>query len=153
LSLYRQPGRAAARTVAAAAAVALLAGGGIGYAIGAAGGEEETSLADALAALRTDVRPIANGLELVGTEYPQAVRGGRVVAATEYAAARADVQRARDTLAAHAADLRALAPGRAAALRRTLARLAAAVDARAGRAEVDRIRAAAAAQLAVIVPR
>ena len=64
-------------------------------------------------------------------EYAQAVRDGRVVAPTEYEAARADVQRVRDVLAAARADLRALDPTRAAAFESAVAALAADVQRRA----------------------
>jgi hypothetical protein len=153
MSLYRQPGRAAGRTIAIAATVALLAGGGIGYAIGAAGGDPTPSVRTAIANLGSGVQPVRDGLELVSTEYAQAVRGGRVVAATEYGAAKADVQRAQAAVAAHRADLRALAPAGTARLDAALVRLADAVAARADGAVVDRLAGAAQAQIDAILPR
>jgi hypothetical protein len=152
VSLYRQPGRARARTTAVVAAITLVVGGGIGFAIGAAsGGDDEVSVSEAVAQLRRDLQPVANGLELVTTEYPQGVKDGRVVAQTEYEAAKADVARARDTVADHAEDLQALAPERAAALQRTLADLAGALDTRADEASVDRLVRQATEQLEAIV--
>ena len=151
MSLYRQAGRAGGRTVAVAAAVALLAGGGIGYAIGAAGGDEEPSLAGAVAELRSDLQPIANGLELVPTEYAQGVRDGRVVSEPEYGAAKAAAARAHDVLLSHEADLRALAPSRLAALRATLDALTRAVDRRGSDEEVRRLASRAQTQLAGVV--
>ena len=67
------------------------------------------------------------------------------MAKTEYAAAQADVQRARDAVDGHAADLRAV--GKAAVLQRALADLAAAVDQRAEPARVRQLGDAANAAL------
>ena len=141
MSLYRQPGRARARTTTIIATVTLLVGGGIGYAIGAAasGGDDDVSVSEAVAHLRRDLQPVANGLELVTTEYPQGVEDGRVVAQTEYEAAKADVARARRVVADHADDLQALVPDRAADLQRTLAALASALETRADEAGVERL--------------
>jgi hypothetical protein len=140
VSLYRQPGRARARTTAIVATVTLLIGGGIGYAIGAAAsGDDAVSVSEAVAQLRRDLQPVTNGLELVTTEYPQGVKDGRVVAATEYGAAKADVARAQKAVTDQADDLEALAPERAAALRQTLAALATALNARADEATIDRL--------------
>jgi hypothetical protein len=138
VSLYRQPGRTAARTLAAVGAVAALAGGAIGYAVGSSGGEESPSLAEAVSALRADLAPVRNGLDFVPTEYREGVRDGRVVSEPEYGAAKAAVARARDVLAEQDADLRALAPARAAGLRAAFDELAAAIDQRAEPADVER---------------
>src|SRR5919202_3674582 len=109
MSLYRQAGRTSGRTLAIAAVVALVVGLAGGYALGRATAPKPT-LAEQVADLRTALGPAQEGLELSATEYPQAVRGGRVVAPTEYAAAKADVQRAKDAIAGARADLRALQP-------------------------------------------
>lgn len=150
MSLYRQPGRTAARTVAVVAAVAALAGGAIGYAIGASGGEDPASLADAVAELRAGLAPVRNGLDFVPTEYREGVRGGRVVSEPEYGAAQAAVRRARDVLSEHETDLRALSAARAGAIRASFDRLAAAIDRRADPAAVERLAARARAQLAAV---
>ena len=144
MSLYRQPGRFGTRAIAGAAAVAVVVGLVLGFALGRSTAPDP-SLADKVAGLRTALAPAREGVELVATEYPQAVRGGRVVAKTEYAAAKADVQRARAAVDAHAADLRAV--GKAAALQRALADLAAAVDQRADPARVRQLGDAANAAL------
>jgi hypothetical protein len=57
---------------------------------------------------------------------------------TEYGAAKADMQRVKDTLAAHRADLRALGSERAAALDASVASLDRLVAERADPAEVQR---------------
>jgi hypothetical protein len=144
MSLYRQPGRASARTIAAVAAAALVIGLAVGFGIGrATGGDDQPSVAEAVAALRNDLRPALSGLGLVRIEYGQAVKNGRVAAPTEYAAAKADVERARSAVAPHAADLRALAPAQAATAEQALAQLAAAVQAKVDGAQVNRLAAEA----------
>lgn len=142
MSLYRQPGRVAARTLALAAAGALVVGLAGGYAIGRATAPAPT-VAKAVAALRGHLRPVEQGIVLAPTEYGQAVKGGRVVAPTEYEAARADVQRAQDAVDRSRAELSALDAARAQALERAVATLRAAVARKADAAEVQRLAAAA----------
>src|SRR3954454_10720748 len=146
MSLYRQAGRASGRTLAIAAVVALLAGLVAGFAVGRLTAPEPT-LADKVADLRDKLAPAREGIELSATEYSQAVREGRVVAPTEYGAAKADVQRAADAIAAARADLRALAADRAAALERDVGGLREAVSRRADPATVPRLARGASAEL------
>jgi hypothetical protein len=149
MSLYRQAGRASGRAVAAAAVAGLLAGGLGGYLAGSSGDDApEPSVAAAVADLREGLRPVRSALDLVGIEYAQAVRGGRVVAATEYAAARSSVQRARIAFAAQRADVAALSPRGARAIEAGLARLERLI---AARAPAERVRAAASATDAALV--
>lgn len=138
MSLYRQPGRVASRTLALAAAVALVVGVAGGYAIGRATAPGPT-VAKAVAALRGDLRPVEQGVLLAPTEYGQAVKGGRVVAPTEYGAAQADVQRAQDAVDRSRAELSALDAAKAQALERAVAALRAAVARKADAAEVQRL--------------
>src|SRR5688572_18386055 len=107
MSLYRQPTGKPARTIALVALAALLVGGGAGFAIGRSTAPEP-SLAELAADVRQQVRPAHSALELVTIEYPQSVENGKVVAETEYAAARAQAQTAADTIAGARADLAAL---------------------------------------------
>ena len=146
MSLYRQAGRASSRTLLIAAAAALAIGLIAGFAVGRATAPKP-SLADKVADLRAGLAPAREGLELAATEYGQAVRSGRVVAPTEYAAAKADVRRASDTIAQNAADLRALGAARAAALHRAMAVLRVAVNRRADPATVRRLGDAASVAL------
>jgi len=150
MSLYRQAGRASTRTLAMAAAVALVVGLAVGFFVGRASAPEPT-LADRVAGLRTKLGPAREGIELSATEYEQAVRDGRVVAPTEYGAAKADVQRAADALASSRADLRALDRDRAARLDQSIAALRAAVSRRADPATVRRLAVVASAQLRVAI--
>jgi len=107
MSLYRQAGRTSGRTLVIAAVVALVVGLAGGYAIGRATAPKPT-LADKVADLRSSLGPAQEGIELSATEYPQAVRDGRIVAPTEYAAAQSDVQRARDAISGARADVHVL---------------------------------------------
>lgn len=144
MSLYRQPGRFGPRTVALAVAGGLVVGLVLGLVLGRATAPDPT-LAQKVADLRASLQEARQGVELVATEYPQAVRGGRVVAQTEYSAAQADVKRAQHAVAAHAADLRALGKGDTEA--KALAALAAAVAAKADPTQVRRLGDAANAAL------
>jgi hypothetical protein len=152
MSLYRQAGRTSARTLAIAAVAALVVGLLGGYLIGRATAPKPT-LADKVADLRASLGPAQEGIELSATEYPQAVRDGRVVAPTEYAAAQADVQRARDAISGASPDVRALDPARAAALEKSVADLRAAIDAKQDPAQVRQRSAAASAALAAVLGR
>jgi hypothetical protein len=135
VSLYRQAGRASARSAVVAAVAALLLGFGVGYLV-RGGGEESPSLRAAVSELRERLGPVRAGLDLVTVEYPQAVRGGRVIAGTEYAAAQADVARARKGFAAVRGDLAVLDPRRTREAAAALDRLAALVDRRAPASQV-----------------
>jgi hypothetical protein len=132
MSLYRQSGGTSTRALLLVAGAGLLAGFGLGRLTA-----PDPSLADKVTELRTALEPADQGLELTATEYGQAVRGGRVVAATEYAAARADVQRVEDTVATSRADLRALDPAGAAAFEAAVQALHADVARRADPAAVQ----------------
>jgi hypothetical protein len=149
VSLYREPGQARRRrrllvagAVSAlaviAAVVALVAGGG-----------GPPSHAERAAGARAAAAQALDGLELVQIEYGQAVTGGRVVAPTEYEAARADVQRARRALARHRADVEAVHPGAFARADGALGAVAAAVGRKASAGE---LRQAVARGRAAIAP-
>jgi hypothetical protein len=146
VSLYRQPGRVAGRTLALVAVAALVVGLAAGFAIGRAS-KSEPSLASQVGDLRGRLAPAREGLELVPTEYPQGVRGGRVVSAPEFGGAQSAVKRAQTTIAANRDDIRALSIARAEALDRAVAALAAAMNAHRDPAEVKRLEAAAIAAL------
>jgi hypothetical protein len=137
MSLYRQPGRVATRTLALVAAATLVVGIVAGFALGR-GTAAEPTLADKVADLRMALRPADQGLELTATEYAQAVRGGEVTAPTEYGAAKADLGRVRDVLATTRADLSALDATGAKALESAVDAVDAAVRGRVDPAEVQR---------------
>jgi hypothetical protein len=109
MSLYRQPTGRPVRTIALVTLAALVVGGGAGFAIGRTTAPER-SLAELAADVRQQVRPAQSALELVTIEYPQSVENGKIVAETEYAAARAQAQSAADAVAGARADLAALDP-------------------------------------------
>ena len=126
--------------------IALLVGGGAGYAIGRSSAPDP-SLADQVADLQGRLAPAREAIELTTTEYPQAVRDGKIVAPTEYQAAKADVARARDSIAAALADLRAVDAARAQRLQETVAALGAAVDRRVATSQVDELARAVSNEL------
>jgi hypothetical protein len=138
VSLYREAGRTSWRALVAAAVIALLVGGAAGYAIGRSSAPDP-SLADQVADLKGRLAPAREAIELTTTEYPQAVRDGKIVAPTEYQAAKADVARARVSIAAALADLRAVDAARAQRLQETVAALGTAVDRRVATSEVDEL--------------
>ena len=150
MSLYRETGRSG-RQGLIAGAIALVIGLGVGYLLGNTN-TEEPSFSEAVAALRADLGPVTNGLELLGGEYPQGVRGGEIVAQTEYDGSVSNVERIRDVLAAHVDELEQLDPEAAAKLTDLVGQLEQAVAAQASPAEVDRLRAEAAAELRTILP-
>jgi hypothetical protein len=137
MSLYRQPRARRPLLIAGIATVALLVGGAIGFALGR-GSAPEPSAQDVVAQLREDLRPLAAGLELLPTEYPQALAGGG-----ESAAVTGDLSRIRSALADAAPDLRRLDPAGARALSDRVAALEQAIAARAPAAQVERLAAAA----------
>jgi hypothetical protein len=146
VSLYREPGRVASRTIAIAAVVTLVAGLAIGYAIGHSG-SDGSSLASQLSDLRGRLEPAREGIELAPGEYAQGVSGGRVVSAPEYGGARDAVKRAAQTVASNRSDLRALSVARAAALDRAIEELTTAMEQHVDAARVKRLAAAAGAAL------
>jgi len=142
MSLYRQPRAARPLLLAGIAVVALLVGGAIGFALGR-GSAPEPSAQDLVAQLRDELRPLAAGLELLPTEYPQALAGGGESAAVE-----GDLDRIRSALADATPDLRMLDPGAARTLANRVAALEQAVAARAVATRVEQLAAAAQAALA-----
>ncbi|HKG38034.1 MAG TPA: hypothetical protein VKB25_03520 [Conexibacter sp.] len=142
MSLYRQPSRTRPLLIAAIAAVALLAGLAIGFGLGRSSAPKP-SAQDVVAELRDGLRPLAAGLQLLPTEYPQAREGGG-----ESAAVDGDLARIRAALAATAPDLRVLDPTGARALAARVTALEQAIDDTAPSARVARLAAAAQATLA-----
>jgi hypothetical protein len=108
VSLYRQAGRARRnRRIAIGAGIAEIAGVVLVVALASSGGGPP-SHAERVASARSAAAEALDGIELLTVEYGQAVRGGSVVAATEFGAAKADVQRARQSLSGHRADFEAV---------------------------------------------
>jgi hypothetical protein len=98
---------------------------------------EITSLRDAVAELRDDMRPATQSLDALPIEYAEAVRGGRVVAPTEYDGARGHLDRALKAFDAARGDLALLAPPETALLERRLGELAGLVERHAAPAAVE----------------
>lgn len=146
MSLYRQAGGQAPRTIAVAAIVGALAGGLIGFLAGR-GSAGEPSAAEVVADARAELRPVSTGLEVLPIEYEGSVEGGRVSAPTEYRAAEAAAARAEDGLEAASEDMRAIDRAGYAAARRSLARLGEAIDEVAPPARIDALTRAAQARI------
>lgn len=125
MSLYRQPGRTRATTLAAVAAVALLVGGGIGFALARAT-ESDPTVSEALAPIRDDLKTVSNGLELIPTEYPQALRG----TGDEIAGVTSGLERIRAAFASARGDLVQLDPAGVKRVEADLAALEAAMRAK-----------------------
>jgi hypothetical protein len=138
MSLYREPGRMRSTRLVAVTFAALLVGllAGFGLGRGTAG---DPSAGELVAKLRTDLRPVSNGLAILPTEYPQAAQGS----GNEAAAVRGGLDRIRAALRDTAPDLRVLDPAGADALAEAVDRLAAAVDAKAAPAEVEQLTSTA----------
>jgi hypothetical protein len=128
MSLYRQAGGRNTRALVAALLAGVLLGGLVGFLIGH-GSADQPSAAELVADARAELQPAADGLELVAIEYRGAVKGGKVVAETEYQATVDAVSRVDDTLTASAEDMRAIDPAGYAAATAAVGRLANAVDA------------------------
>jgi hypothetical protein len=137
MSLYRELGRVRPAKLALTAAVGLLVGGVIGFALGGTA-SEEPSLRESMQKLQADLRPALGALELVTIEYPEAVRDGRVVAKTEYAAARSQLGTASEAIAASEEELEVLDSEGARALDASLGRLHELVKARGSGEQVRR---------------
>jgi hypothetical protein len=131
LSLYRQPGRTRATTLVAVGAIALLVGGGLGFALARAT-EDDPTVSAALVPVTAKLRTVSNGLELVPTEYPQALRGS----GDEIEGVNADLKRVRAALGSVRGDLERLDPAGLQAVEADLDALEAAVR---GKVAADRV--------------
>jgi len=131
VSLYRQAGRTRASVIAGVAVAGLLVGGGIGYAIGRSSAPDPTAK-DVVARLHDNLAPVANGLELLPTEYPQAYSG----AGNESAAVKGDLAKIRQGIDAARDDLAALDPRGARGLQDEIAQLEHAIGAHAPPADI-----------------
>jgi hypothetical protein len=142
MSLYRQSGGPAPRRLVAAVVAALVLGLLAGFAIARATAGDP-SAQDVVTRLRSELRPVANGLAILPTEYPQAARGS----GNETAAVRGGLDRIRTALRRASPDLRVLDADGTAALVQAVDRVEAAVGAKAPPAEVERLAVAATAAL------
>jgi hypothetical protein len=151
MSLYREVGQSRTQSLVAAG-IALLVGLAIGYLLSESRSEEEPSIDKAIAALRADVSPVFNGLDLLPTEYGQAVRNGEIAAQTEYDGSVSNVERIQATLSEYRDQLEQLDPQATAQLIATVDEIQRAVTSRADPDEIDALRKQASAQLALILP-
>jgi hypothetical protein len=145
VSLYREAGRGGPRSLAIATVVALLAGLGIGFALGRSSAPEP-STADVVSELRSDLRPVAGGIELIPNEYAQAYRNEGVEAEGVQGA----LARIKTQLDEARPDLRTLDPDGTKALDDAYASLAAAVKQDAAPGEVAQRASAVATALRAV---
>jgi hypothetical protein len=132
MSLYREAGRARRkRRITIGAAIAVVVVAVLVVVLATSGSSGPPSHAQRVASARSAAAEALDGIELLTVEYGQAVRGGRVLAPTEFAAAKADVQRARQSLADHRADFEAVDPAAYRRAEQALGALAATVSRRA----------------------
>jgi hypothetical protein len=132
MSLYREAGRARRkRRIAVGAAIAVVVVVVLVVVLASSGSSGPPSHAQRVASARSAAAEALDGIELLTVEYGQAVRGGRVLAPTEFAAAKADVLRARQSLADHRADFEAVDPAAHRRAEQALGTLAATVARRA----------------------
>lgn len=150
MSLYRQPGRYGRGTVVGVAVLAFVVGALIAFVVGRSTAPDP-SLGDQIAQLRDDLQPARQGLEILPTEYQQAVRGGATSTPGELAGVVATVKRVDAVLAEHRAELRVLAPAVAGRLGPDIAAVQRAVDAKATPAQVEQAVARAKADLAAVL--
>jgi hypothetical protein len=149
MSLYREP---RGRRIWPLAVTAILAAGvGLGIGLLVAPDEEDPSVSAAIEELRGEVAPAISALELVTIEYPQAVRGGEVVAETELAAARSQAEQAQATVVAAESDLAALDPAATERAVSDLDELVAEIDAEADPRSVEDLATRARASLEATV--
>jgi hypothetical protein len=128
MSLYREAGSRRGRTAAAVAGL-LLAGAVVGFVLGWALKPQPT-LADRIEDVQGEVRPALDALELVPLHYESSNPVTKRAATEQLAAARNDVEGARD-------DLRALDPAGAARVEASLDELAGLLDEDAPTARVE----------------
>jgi hypothetical protein len=138
MSLYRQPGRVRPLLIAGIAVAGLIVGLVLGYALGRSGRKDPTAQ-DLVAQLHETLRPLAAGLELLPTEYPQARAG----AGNETAAVQGDLGRIDAALREAASDLRVLDPAGARTLDARVAAIRAAVREDVSPAQLERLASAA----------
>ena len=138
MSLYRQPGRARPLLIAGVAVATLAIGLLIGFALGRSG-REEPSAQQLVANLHETLRPLAAGLELLPTEYPQARAGS----GNETAAVQGDLGRIDAALREAAPQLRLIDPAGARTLDARIAAVHAGVRENVTPAQLTRLATAA----------
>lgn len=137
MSLYRQVKRRNWRITAALALICLALGFVVGFLIGKKSGEGQQSLSEAVAQLQQDLAPVLDGLELVTIEYPQSVKDGRIIAATEYKATQENINRTLDQYGKLHPELAAISPSEAASAQSALKDVERLVQDRAPASKVD----------------
>ena len=142
MSLYREAG-ARRKTVVIGAAIALLVALIGGFVLGRASvGEPKAQ--EVVERLRTQLEPVANGLELLPNEYEQAQAGS----GAEGVGVKGNVDRIETSLRGAMPDLDVLDPDGAKELEGAVSSLAGAVGGNAPPAQVKQLAAAASSALA-----
>jgi len=146
MSLYRQAGERGPALLVGLLVAGLLIGGVAGFLIGL-GSADEPTLSEQVDEARGELRPVAAGIELVPIEYEGSVAGGEVTAPSERGAAAEAIERAAAGLESSAVELRKLDPGGYQQAVAAIDALAAAVDATAPLARVERLAERAGARV------
>jgi hypothetical protein len=148
MSVYRDPAnRRGRRLLIIAVAAALLAGALAGFLIARAT-EDEPTLSDQVAAVRSELAPAIQALELVPGHYEQGVRDGEVVEEAQYEGARSQAASASRIVADLTPDLEIIAPTQLAAASGQLARLEQLIAEKASNGDVGTAAASARQALA-----
>jgi hypothetical protein len=150
VSLYRQTGERGIGLLVGLLVAGLLIGGLAGFLAGRGTADEPTA-AEVVADARVELAPVARGLELVSIEYEGAVRGGRIVARTEYAATKGAIARSAEDLEAAGEDIQAIDPAGYESAKGAIGQLSAAIDSVASQARIEALATAAAARLESLV--
>jgi hypothetical protein len=137
MSVYRDPANRRGRRLLAVSVGASLLLGALGGFLLARVTEDEPSLAEQVDAVRADLAPAIDVLELVPGHYEQGVRDGEVVEAAQYEGARSQAASAAEIVDEAAPDLEIIASAQLEAAQGELERLRRLIEQRASLGEVE----------------
>jgi hypothetical protein len=136
MSLYREVRGRRWAAIAGALAAGVAIGALAGFLVGR-GSEDESSLSEQVAELRSDAQPLRLALEQVMIEYQGTVEGGEVASPTEFEASVATAERALASLEQLRPDLAAVNAAETARLDRAVRSLSELIERRAAYSAVE----------------